>query len=155
MGRRASCCVGCLGVACVSKVLAKGRGGPTVRAGRSATVGIVAINMNVHSPFRVRVMACDIPFYRCGAGLRLLLERDGPLDVRIATENSNCSPISEFSRKGLSIVRNRVQGFPSLCAQGMLGVDGRTEETMLKKGAQIPSSSPHSSRVTSKALTVQ
>jgi hypothetical protein len=60
-----------------------------VRTGRSATVGLVAESVDVHATQGVRVVAGDIPGDGGEAGLRLLLEGDGALDVGVTSDDSN------------------------------------------------------------------
>lgn len=61
----------------------------TVRAGRSAAVGVVAKSVNVDATLGIGIMASDIPGDGGRAVLGLLLEDDGAGDFGVTTDDSN------------------------------------------------------------------
>ena len=63
--------------------------GVEVRTGGCAAVGVVAELVNVHAALGVGIVAGDVPADASGAALVVLLEGDGALDIRVATEDSN------------------------------------------------------------------
>jgi len=63
--------------------------GVKVWAGRGTPVGIVSKGVNVESPLSIGIVTGDLPGDVCRRILGRLLERDSPLDVRIATEHGN------------------------------------------------------------------
>lgn len=67
------------------------QGGLTVRAGRSAAVGVVTEGVDVEAALGVGVVAGDVVGDGSGSGLGLLLEDNGSGDLSVTTEDSNCS----------------------------------------------------------------
>lgn len=67
------------------------QGGLTVRAGRSAAVGVVTEGVDVEAALGVGVVAGDVVGDGSGTGLGLLLEDNGSGDLGVTTEDSNCS----------------------------------------------------------------
>lgn len=73
-----------------SHLLYRGRRRLTVRACTSATVGIVAELMDVHSPLGRRIMAGDIVGDGGRRGFTRLFKGDGAFDIGVTTENCDC-----------------------------------------------------------------
>ena len=63
----------------------------TVRSGRRAAVGVVTELVDVHSTLSTGVVAGDVPCDGGGGRLLGLLEGDGTSDLRVASNERNCS----------------------------------------------------------------
>ncbi len=77
-----------------------GLGGRTVRACRSAAVGVVAERVHMHAALGIGVVAGDVEGDGGGAGLGVLLEGHGALDVGVTTENCDCLAMSSAQDLG-------------------------------------------------------
>ena len=62
-----------------------------MRAGRGATVGVVAEGVDVEATLGVGVVAGEVPADGGRVGLGSLLESDGAGDLRVTPENSDYS----------------------------------------------------------------
>jgi hypothetical protein len=76
----------------------------TVSTSGSASVGIVAIDMNVHSTFGICIITRNIPANSGGARFGLLFESDCTFDIRVTTDDANwknsISPVTRRSMEG-------------------------------------------------------
>lgn len=63
----------------------------TVRPGRGAAVGVVSECVDVKATLSIGVVASDIPADLGRRRLGLLLEGDGPGDLRVTSKNADCN----------------------------------------------------------------